>query len=221
MLDKQAPERQEIEALLPWHAAGTLSRRDAIRVEQALAGDLDLARHYDLVREELNETIHLNESLGAPSARAMEKLFAAIDRETPVVRKVSFDFAGRVAEYLSSFAPRTLAWSAAAAMVAIVAQAAVLAAVVVKDQGGPRVELASYPSGDGPLAVIRFSPRATAADITTFLNAHKAIVVDGPKAGGLYSVRLAGISVPKAEIAATIQRMQAESKIVDFVAIKE
>src|SRR5215813_139071 len=99
MLDNNnAPERQEIEALLPWHAVGTLSRRDAIRVEQALAGDHELARHYDLVREELNETIHLNEMLGAPSARAMEKLFASIDAEAPVARKVSFDFAGRIAE---------------------------------------------------------------------------------------------------------------------------
>ena len=74
-------ERHEIEALLPWHAAGTLSRRDADRVEQALAGDCELARRYDLVRQELAETIHLNEALGAPSARAMEKLFAAIDAE--------------------------------------------------------------------------------------------------------------------------------------------
>jgi hypothetical protein len=71
------PERHEIEALLPWHAAGTLSRRDADRVAQALAGDRELTRRYDLVRE----TIHLNETLGAPSARAMEKLFAAIDAE--------------------------------------------------------------------------------------------------------------------------------------------
>ena len=75
------PERHEIEALLPWHAAGTLSRRDADRVEQALAGGRELARRYDLVREELAEIIHLNETLGAPSARAMEKLFAAIDAE--------------------------------------------------------------------------------------------------------------------------------------------
>jgi hypothetical protein len=74
-------ERHEIEALLPWHAAGTLSRRDADRVEQALAGDCELARRYDLVRQELAATIHLNETLGAPSARAMEKLFAAIDAE--------------------------------------------------------------------------------------------------------------------------------------------
>ena len=74
MINKE-PERHEIEALLPWHAAGTLNRRDADRVEQALAGDRELSRRYDLVREELAETIHLNETLGAPSARAMEKLF--------------------------------------------------------------------------------------------------------------------------------------------------
>ena len=74
-------ERHEIESLLPWHAAGTLDRSDAERVERALAEDGELARRYELVREELAETIRLNESLGAPSARAMEELFAAIDAE--------------------------------------------------------------------------------------------------------------------------------------------
>jgi hypothetical protein len=77
-INKQ-PGRHEIEELLPWHATGTLSRRDADRVEQALAGDRELARRYELVRQELAETIHLNETLGAPSARAMEKLSAAIN----------------------------------------------------------------------------------------------------------------------------------------------
>jgi hypothetical protein len=80
MIDKE-PERHEIEALLPWYAAGTLSRREAELVERVLAGDSELARRYDIVRQELAETIHLNETLGAPSARAMEKLFAAIDVE--------------------------------------------------------------------------------------------------------------------------------------------
>jgi len=39
MINKE-PERHEIEALLPWHAAGTLNRRDADRVE-----------HPDVLRE--------------------------------------------------------------------------------------------------------------------------------------------------------------------------
>src|SRR5262249_61514278 len=79
-INKQ-PERHEIEELLPWHATGTLSRRDADRVEQALAGDRELARRYELVCQELAETTRLNETLGPPSARAMEKLFAAINAE--------------------------------------------------------------------------------------------------------------------------------------------
>jgi hypothetical protein len=78
-IDKQ-PARHEIEELLPWYATGTLSR-DAERVAQALAGDHELAQRYELVRRELAEATRLNETLGAPSARAMEKLFAAINAE--------------------------------------------------------------------------------------------------------------------------------------------
>ena len=78
---KKERERREIESMLPWHAAGTLDRCDAECVERALAEDSELARRYELVREELAETIRVNEMLSAPSARAMEKLIAAIDAE--------------------------------------------------------------------------------------------------------------------------------------------
>ena len=79
-INKQ-PTRHEIEELLPWYAAGTLSGREAECVEQALAGDRELAQRYELVRRELAETTRLNEALGVPSVRAMEKLFAAINAE--------------------------------------------------------------------------------------------------------------------------------------------
>src|SRR5690349_16982366 len=151
------PERHEIEALLPWHAAGTLSRRDADRVERALAGDRELSRRYDLVREELAETIHLNETLGAPSARAMEKLFAAIDAEEARSprRQRSFDFAARISEFLSSFTPRTLAWSATAAAVAILVQAAVITGVVVKDNVPGNFEVANKITEGGSYLAVR------------------------------------------------------------------
>src|ERR1700753_1933638 len=82
-LSKKMLEQEpgEIEALLPWHATGTLIARDARRVEEALARAPDLARQYAVIQEEYAETIGLNESLGAPSTRAMQKLFAAIDNE--------------------------------------------------------------------------------------------------------------------------------------------
>src|SRR5437588_10311219 len=110
------PERHELESLLPWHAAGTLSRRDADRIEEALASNRDLARQYALVREELAETIHLNETLGAPSARVMEKLFAAIDIEEARSprRRPSFDLTARISRLLAGITPRALAWTASA-----------------------------------------------------------------------------------------------------------
>jgi anti-sigma-K factor RskA len=215
------PERQEIEALLPWHAAGTLSRRDAQRVEAALASDRELSRHFDVVREELSETIHLNESLGAPSARAMEKLFAAIDAEgARSPRRATFDLAGYFAEFLSSFAPRTLAWSASAAAVAIMVLGGALTTVVVNDRNGDGMKMASAATSDASLAVIRFAPQANATDITNFLEAHKAVLFDGPKRG-VYTIRFTDSSMPKEDILKVVKEMQAQSKVVEFIASKE
>ena len=167
----EEPEYWEIEALLPWHAAGTLSPRDANRVEQALAGDRELARQYELVREELIETIHLNETLGAPSARAMEKLFAAIDAEEARSprRQRSFDLAGRISEFLSGLTPRTLAWSATAAAVAILMQAAVIAAVVVKEQGSPSGPSLPARRAKAPMRSCTLPPRRPRMTSPSFL----------------------------------------------------
>ena len=107
---QEAPEREEIEALLPWHAAGTLSRRDAQRVEDALARDPELARRYALVREELGETIHLNETLGAPSARTLENLLAKIDAEPERRPAPPLNLGSRLGAFLASLSPRTLAY---------------------------------------------------------------------------------------------------------------
>src|SRR5258708_8355496 len=221
----EEPEHQEIEALLPWHAAGTLSRRDANRVERALAGDRELARQYDLVREELIETIHLNETLGAPSARAIERLFAAIDAEEARAprRQRPFDLGSRISEFLRSLNPRTLARSAMAAALAILLQAAGIASVVVKEQGSPSgPELASAPN-EGSYALVRFAPQATANHITNFLPAYKSTGVDGPvnTVSPLYRLRLSETKRPKEEVGKIVRQLQSESKIVDFIAAKE
>jgi len=140
-----ARERDDIEALLPWHAAGTLSRRDAQRVEDALAGDPELARRYDLVREELGETIHLNETLGAPSARAMEKLFAQIDAEPARRAAPTLNLGARIAELFAGLTPRKLAWSASAAAVVLLLQAGVIANLVLVEPQQAQFKTASAP----------------------------------------------------------------------------
>ena len=131
MLDQ---EPSEIEMLLPFHAAGTLSARDARRVEEALASDPALARQYAVIREEYAETISLNESLGAPSARAMQKLFAAIDAEPVRKPSASVSLSARISEFFARLSPRTLAWSASLGAIALLLQAGVIGAVLMKNQ---------------------------------------------------------------------------------------
>jgi hypothetical protein len=213
----------DIEELLPWHAAGTLSRRDTQRVEEALARDPELARRYALVREELGETILLNETLGAPSAHAMEKLFAKIDAEPARKPAVSFNIAARVSEFFASLTPRTLAWSASAAAIAILLQAGLIAGIVIKDRSPGGYETASAPTtnpGVGAFTVIRFAPQASSDDITKFLEANKLQVAAGPMAGGLYKVRVSMTGLPKGELARIVKQLQSD-KVVGFIATIE
>src|ERR1700732_5008423 len=228
MTTKNETERRDIEALLPWHAAGTLSRRDAQRVEAALNEDRDLARQFELVREEHGETIHLNETLGAPSARAMERLLAGIEAEGAKGRKrQSFNLAAFIGERLSMFSPRTLAWSAVTAVLAIVLQAGLLANLYINEPGSEVPSAYKTASATrrlrtvGSYALIGFTPQASAADVTKFLEAHKASIVEGPKPGGLYRIRVSATALSKNDLAAIVKQMQDDSKIGRLVAATE
>jgi len=217
-------DRSEIEELLPWHAAGTLGDRDAQSVEAALASDPELARRYEVVREELAQTVQLNESLGAPSARATDALFAKIDAEPARHAAASFNPGARIREFFASLSPRTLAWSAAAAALAIVLQAAVIGDMALKENSaGGGYETASSPrtaADDGTYAVIRFRPQAGAGDITKFLETNKLSIAGGPSAGGLYRVRIAANKLPKADLTRIIKSLQGDP-VVDLIAVPE
>lgn len=215
-------EASEIELLLPWHAAGTLSARDAQRVETALADDPELARRYESVREELGQTIELNETLGAPSARVMAELFAKIDAE-PVRRPpLSVTLTARVREFFASRSPRTLAWSASAAALAILLQAGVIGGILLKDHGGSNetFETASAVMSaplNGSYAMVRFQPKANMAEITQFLETNKLMIVGGPAAGGLYRVMVATTKLDRDTLVGRIKKLQ-QDKVVGFIA---
>jgi hypothetical protein len=218
--EERATGRREIEDLLPWHAAGTLNHRDAVRVEEALARDPDLAHHFEVVREELAATINLNESLGAPSARAMERLFAAIDAEPVRSRSITSSLSLKIIDFFSRLAPRTVAWASAAAALALILQAGVIANLSVGQRtyevaGAHPAQRAATADVARADALIRFAPQASAEDMTKFLESFKATLVDGPMSGGLYRVRIANTS--KDELNRTIARMQENKAIVGFV----
>jgi hypothetical protein len=220
-------EPSELEMLLPFHAAGTLNARDARRVEDALASDPDLARQFAVIREEYAETISLNESLGAPSTRAMQKLFAAIDQEPERKPVVSASLSSRIPAFFAGLSPRTLAWSGSLGAIALLLQAGVIAAVLMNK---PTVTFETASLGmneppSGPItrdlgsslaptrALVRFAPEARIADITALLDTYQASIVDGAR-GGTFRLQF-GKSMSKDEAAGVIGRLQRE-KIVSL-----
>ena len=209
----------DIEMMLPWHAAGTLDRRDAQRVEEALARDPELARRYALVREELGETIGLNENLGAPSARIMSALFARIDAEPQRRAAAAPGFGARLAAVIAAQPPRPQAYAGAAAAIAILLQAGIIGGIMLR-QPGATYETASAPGAPGTagaFALIRFTPQASQDDVTRFLTANRLSIVAGPMNGGLYRVMIAAEKLPAAELAARIQQLQ-DGRIIGFIA---
>ena len=216
-------EPSEIEMLLPFHAAGTLNARDARRVEEALARDPGLARQYAVIQEEYAETIHLNESLGAPSVRAMQKLFAAIDAEPARKPGASLNLSAAMAGFFAKLSPRTLAWSASLGALALLLQAGVIGAVLVKNQtsafqtaslstGAPITR--DLGAGAPPRALVRFAPEARIVDITALLDQYQASIVDGAK-GGMFRLQFGSAPMTKDEIAALMSKLQGE-KIVSL-----
>ena len=221
-------EPSEVEMLLPWHATGTLNARDARRVDEALARDPALAKQYAAIQEEYAETIHLNESLGAPSARAMQKLFAAIDGEPARKPSVSFDISARIAGFFAKLSPRTLAWSASLGALLLLLQAGVIGAVLMTKQNASFQTASLSPSAPSPgapitralgpeappRALVRFAPDARVADIMALLDNYQASIIDGAK-GGLFRLQFANRAMGRDEFAGLMRKLQNE-KIVSL-----
>ena len=228
-LSKRTPEQEpsDIEVLLPWHAAGTLNVRDARRVEEALTHDPALARQYAVIREEYAETIALNESMGAPSSRAMHKLFAAIDAEPARETQTAPNRPSRMAGFFATLSPRALAWSASVAAVLLVLQASVIGAFLIRNQSAT-VQTASLSineqSPSAPVtralgrqqtparALVRFKPDARMSDITALLDSYQATIVGGGQ-GGMFRLQFNSGAMTQDETAHVISKLQNE-KIV-------
>jgi hypothetical protein len=222
----QKMSADDVEALLPWYAAGTLAAREADQVEAALAADAELAHRLELVREEMAETVFLNESLGAPSPRVVENLFKAIDSERRHARAPAAG-GGLGGWLIGLFTPRAFALTAGAAVVVMMLQAGVIAKLVLQDRGEARssFETQSAPPAAtrglelGSFALVRFAPQANMADVTRFLDAHDAVIVDGPRPdgpGGMYRVRVARRYVDKDELDRLVKEFQSASNLISM-----
>jgi len=135
----------------------------------------------------------------------------------------SLRISARISAFFASLSPRTLAWSASLGALALLLQAGVIGAVLVKNQAAS-YQTASLSTnepitrdlgaGAPPRALVRFAPEARVADITALLDSYQASIVDGAK-GGMFRLQFGNRAMSKDEIASLMSKLQNE-KIVSL-----
>jgi hypothetical protein len=214
------PKRTELELLLPFYANGRISAADKARVEAALSSDAELALRLDIIRDDMAETTLLNESLGAPSPRALDRLMAGMEaepRKLGLLAAAKGGFMSRLGHLLAAQPPRRLAYAGAAAFALVAIQGVALTSIALRDSTG--FETASAPSQSSERYVLlSFASDARAGDIASFFKRFDASVVDGPRANGYFKVRVGDASLTQAQVDAIAVRMKSEAAIVRFVA---
>lgn len=215
-------DRAEISLLLPWYVAGTLSEAESRRVAAAIEADPELARRLEDVRLEASENLLLNESLGAPSRGAADRLFAAIDAEeaaNPRAYQPKFSFTAWLSEKKAALSPKTLGFAAVAAIAIIAVQAGVIVSSYEGRSGGTVYETATAPASlsEGRQVLVSFKPDATVGEIDALLREIGGTIIEAPFEGSLYKVRIGPADLDQAGFDRVINTMR-QRPAVSFVA---
>src|SRR5262245_4545926 len=192
MTDKadEMPGRSEIELLLPWYVTGKLGAVDRGRVEAFLATHPEMQRQIELVREEKEQSVRANEALGHPSPESINRATASLGRQRRALLLV--DAWERIVAFFAAPTPGGVRWTAAIAAVLLLLQTAVIG-VLVLSRSSEFYGTASGPQSTarGATLLVSFADHATAASIAALLSEFDAQIIEGPKPGGIYRIRLA------------------------------
>jgi anti-sigma factor RsiW len=212
-------EADEIAALLPWYVSGKISTSDRARVEAYAAAHPEVRGHIALAREEADAVFAANQAISPPRA-SLDKLHAAISTDPRArLHAVKASFFDRVGEFLGGLAPRQLAYAGIAAALAITVQAASIGSLLSNRAPGGGYETAAGPSEAaviGTFALVAFQPAAPSGTLSAFLAESKITIVEGPKAGGVYRVRLSDKILAATDTDAAIAKLKARADLVAF-----
>ena len=211
-------ERDEIYALLPWYAAGTLSAEDAARVKSAVAADPGLARTLAQIRDERDQTIAVNEAILPSSHSGLDPLMSAVEAEAPRTGTPARSPVAWLLRQIDAVAPQTVALAGVAALLVIVVQGGLLTSVMLREGATPPVIIIDKPDEpmgllppdeSGGVLAVRFVGGATMETIVNLLVELDARVIWGPSGDGLYVIQLKSMTAE-----AALERLGRETALV-------
>jgi hypothetical protein len=181
-------EPDDIDLLLPLHAAGLLGRAERDRVEAALARDAGKGRALARMRLEREAVIEANEAIPAPRA-ALSRLMAEVDAAVPVAPRVSTarPLGQRLSAALGDFLQPAFAFRFAALLAAALLGGILTYGTLFRD-AGYRVATGER-TLQGPTAIVGFVGEAKASAIQDALRQAHAVIVAGPKGDNFFEIR--------------------------------
>lgn len=215
--DAMMNERDEIEMLLPWYVTGRLSAEDKAKIDAAVRREPALARQLALVREEMSTSGAAAEAIKPPASLSVEATVAHVRARSPA-HTAPFD---RLVNALRDFLFKPtggLRFAAAAALAVLCVQSA----VITKLATAPTASYGTAGGGNAQSAgdatvLVRFTDGASLTAIGDLLQQRGMSIVDGPKPGGIYRVRIAASPISPADREALVSSLRKESGIVAIV----
>ena len=211
-------EADEFEALLPWYVSGKISSADKAKVEAYVTNHPEVRSHLSMARDEADDIFAANAQIEAPRG-ALDKLRASV-ASSPRARlhSVKASLIDKLGLFLSGLAPRQLAYAGISAALAIAVLGGSLGSLLSGGQGagyqtaaGPGASVAK-----GTFALVAFQPAAPAGTLSAYLAENKLTIVEGPKAGGIFRVRLSDEALSKDASAAAIAKLKGRADLVSF-----
>jgi anti-sigma factor RsiW len=218
--DTTAPtEREEIEMLLPWYVSGRLDAGDRTRVESYLARDAGMRHQLDLIRAEQQETIAANEALRTPAAGALDRLMASLPHHTPGLaeRITASSLYQTVADFFVAPTVRGVRLAAVAAAALLLIQAVTISTLLMRGDAGTYQTASGQADTKGISAFVVFSDDVRLPAISRLLADFDATIVDGPKPGGVYKIRLRSSDLSDAAQGALLRRLADRRDVVRSV----
>jgi hypothetical protein len=196
--DKGPISLDEAQEILPWYLTGKATRAETEAIDELLRGSAELRSQLESARHQRQAVIDGTTDIGGPSADNLTQLLRQIET-TKQRRLVIAEEPGFLGRLFGSPRP-FVKFALATACVLVVAQGALLyradllpflapvpAAVPYETASA---EVATIADTLGPELLVAFRPEVTTAQLTQILTELNAVVVDGPKPGLTFVLRL-------------------------------
>jgi anti-sigma factor RsiW len=211
-------KRDEVEMMLPFYVTGQLDHAEANEIDDYLKHHPDVAHQLDLIRAERESTSAANAIYASRPARSFDRVAAMIGKAPAQPARTASSPLDWIKRLFAMPSSPAFGFVGAAAAIVILLQAATIGALVVAHYPGIFTPAGGPGTVDaGTTVVVQFADNASAAAIADVLSALGVKIVDGPRGGKLFTVRIGPKTMSEGERTRVITALRARNDVIVFV----